>query len=201
MGESEKKKRCNRNFVPGIDRCLKKGHILGTQWSMIGTLLQKNAVKPCHVSTALTVDSALRGRIYWFSHHPLFMYPQHFKGTSEHLLPVLHRAVWAWWPTQCQHGVLPLSYLESGERQRNCGFPQSVTEQLMLQKMAFNQLGWTVTYPQTQCYFFLPLSLQKSLKRRACWNTHSNQDFKCTKIVLKCLNPTFWLSPFNNEKY
>lgn len=52
----------------------------------------------------------------------------------------------------------------------------------------------------TIAFFFSPLSSQKSLKMRTCWNVHSDGDFKCTKRQ-KCLNPAYWLSLYNNEKH
>lgn len=70
----------------------------------------------------------------------------------------------------------------------------------MLQRTTFNQLRWAVTCPHTSTNgFFSPLSLQRYVKVRTCWNMHRDGDFKRAKTQ-KWLNPAFWLSLYNNEK-
>lgn len=87
-----------------------------------------------------------------------------------------------------------------GTGKRDYGCLKVVTKHLMLQRIDFHHLRWTVTCPQHNCGFFSPLSSQKSLKMRTCWNVHSDGDFKYTKRQ-KCLNPAYWLSLHNNEKH
>lgn len=147
----------NRNSVPSVEMCLKKGDVPETWWSPTGTVLQQNTGKPCHLSTVLTLARPQEeGFIVWIS-TPGFCTHSAVKkwvNTSYQYFTVI---CGHWDPLKFSMEFFPHDRCCMWTGWRNCSCLEVVTQCLMLQLTAFNWLRWTVTCPQTFFFMFVLL--------------------------------------------